>query len=46
LEVPPCDCTLTSVSTSNGEVTDGVWTLDVLPAGATASLDLVYSSRG
>jgi hypothetical protein len=44
LEVPPCDCTLASVSTKDGQVTRGVWRLAELPSGATASLDVVYES--
>jgi hypothetical protein len=45
LEVPPCDCTLASASTTSGGVINGVWTLAELSAGETASLDVVYVSR-
>ncbi len=44
LGTPPCECTLTSASTTDGTVEGGVWIVGELTPGATVTLDLVYES--
>jgi hypothetical protein len=42
LAPPPCDCALAHASATSGAVRSGIWILDDLPVGGTATLDLVY----
>ena len=42
LGTPPCDCTLTSASATDGTVGGNAWTVGELAPGATVTLDLVY----
>jgi hypothetical protein len=42
---PPCDCSLSSVSSSAGTVENGLWKIGDLRAGATATLNLRYSAN-
>jgi hypothetical protein len=45
LEAPPCDCRIPTVVTSHGVVENGIWTIDELQPGATATLELSYVGR-
>ena len=45
LEAPPCDCSVSTVVTSHGVVDHGIWTIDDLQPGATATLELSYVGR-
>ena len=42
LAPPPCDCALAHASATSGALRAGIWILDDLPVGGTATLDLVY----
>jgi len=42
LEAPPCDCGVSTVSASDGVVEHGVWTIENLQPGETATLELTY----
>jgi hypothetical protein len=45
LEAPPCDCGVSTVSASIGVVELGIWTINNLQPGATATLELAYVGR-
>ena len=42
LDAPPCECRVGAVSASDGVVSHGVWTIEGLQPGATATLELAY----
>ena len=45
LDAPPCECRVGAVSASDGVVSHGVWTIEGLQPGATATLELSYVGR-
>ena len=42
LELPPCDCTLTSASPSHGGLVGDTWVIGDLAVGDTATIRLAY----
>ena len=43
LDAPPCQCTIGSMSASKGTVVHGVWTINNLQPGESASLEVTYA---